>query len=452
MLLSAFSKPSAVTLPLALLLIDYWKERSLNRYLWLEKLPFLCISILFGLMAISVKVVYKKAEILGLIDFNNWEVILLSGQAFVFYLLHVVYPENLVNYYPYPEDVSIIGSIVSMAIIASIAGIVFYYKKHRMLVFGFVFFCINLVLVLPIIRLGNSIIADRYTYLPYLGMFIIMGWVADLMINKFSDHKKQYKYLTFILLGSFAFYIMKSTTDQVKVWKNSETLWTQTIAVYPNNYFAYGNRAAHYKWQDRISLAMKDVNRAIDLNSNAHLSYNLRANIYFSQNKIEEAIRDYNKAIELYPERAEYVANRASAYARGGKQKEALIDFDAALKLDPEYYQVHKTRGVLYNEMGNYKDDIQELEIFLSYEPYHHGIRNDKAIAHQHLSQHILAIEELSKAINIQPSNAIYHLHRSYSFFYQNDLNNAINDAKIAQQLGLKVDANYLARLGIKMQ
>jgi tetratricopeptide (TPR) repeat protein len=223
---------------------------------------------------------------------------------------------------------------------------------------GWLWYAGTLVPVIGIVQLGMQAMADRYTYIPLIGLFIMVAWgVPELL--------KKWKYRNGILVASSALIILCFsiiTWTQVGYWQNSITLFDHTLKVTDNNWHAYNNRATAYKDLGNYKQAIADYNRAIEIRPDYVEAYNNRALAHAYFGNYKQAIEDYNRAIEMKPGDADLYYNRALAHAYFGNYKQAIEDYNRVLEMRPGYVEAYCKRGIAYAMTGNSDMGCCDLE------------------------------------------------------------------------------------------
>src|SRR5690606_25669530 len=156
-------------------------------------------------------------------------------------------------------------------------------------------FTLNIVFVLQVVGAGQGFIADRFTYIPYLGLFLIYAVLFEKLLVKFQNQKV----LLYSALAVYLLLISIQTFNQIKIWQNSETLWTDVIKKQPDNALAYNNLAFYYIKQKQPEKALANYNVAIELQPEKAQTYNNRGKIYFDRGEYNKALEDYNKSLSL---------------------------------------------------------------------------------------------------------------------------------------------------------
>ncbi|MFH1321418.1 MAG: tetratricopeptide repeat protein, partial [Bacteroidota bacterium] len=274
----------AVSLSLTLILIDYLFIRKFNARVIVDKVPFFAISLVFGLIAIFATHTGEQTEIYYV--YPILERIQFAGYGLLFYLYKLILPLNLSAFYPYPayQPGSLplyywlypLGAVI-------ITGLVIYSIRHtRKIIFGFGFFIVTIIMVLQLVPTAITIVADRYSYIPYIGLFYLAGEgyaylagkkVCIIHLGSLLGNLKYIQILAFSIFIVFSFL----SYNRIKVWQNSIVLWTDVIEKYPNT-SAYNNRGYAKDRLNDYDEALKDYNSAIQINPNVPIVYVNRGN------------------------------------------------------------------------------------------------------------------------------------------------------------------------------
>ncbi len=352
-LLSALSKSAAVVLPVVLLLLDFLAGRKFSPGILLEKIPYLFIAVVFGILALlSQESAIHRGMNLDLSVINRFFTV---NYAITRYLVMLFYPIGLSAYHPYP----VMGtgwqqSLFYLSVIANIALIgtaVYLVRKSRIWLFGILFFLVNLILILQIIPVGGAFIAERYTYISYIGIFYLIASALVLSVEKYgkSGFLKLFMISIFLMLsGVFAI----TAHQRIGVWTDSMTLFNDVVDQYPENHMAYYLRAGVRKSDDAEG-AIADYTKAINLKPENPNALNNRGNIHSGMGKYQEALLDYNSALKYDSTLTESLNNRGAIKAISGDLKGALADIEKALLLNPEYKDAYRNRGLVRLQMND---------------------------------------------------------------------------------------------------
>ncbi|MCB2220319.1 MAG: tetratricopeptide repeat protein [Bacteroidetes bacterium] len=350
-ILSCFSKSMAVTLPVLLLLFDYFYEREFKLKVYLEKVPFFVISIIFGVITINAASEFDHIKNLS-VDYNILDRAVMLMYSVVFYLVKAIAPANLSAVYAYPDKAGMFlpgvyyFGVFIFAVI--VLNVIILGRSRKTVMFGMLFFLITISLVLPLVWSRMLMLADRYTYIPYLGIFFMFARLYIKYVE--SESERIHKYKIFINTAIFVYiiFLAGTTYQRVKVWKDAETMITDVIEKDRSDvdvsigYFFRGN--IRDKAND-MQGALQDFSRAIELNPEYTMAYNNRGIIKGSMQDFKGALDDFNKAVELEPEYAEAIYNRGNAHYYLKQFVEACSDwslaaylgFEQAAKVKKEY-------------------------------------------------------------------------------------------------------------------
>ncbi len=361
-IMSLMSKPMLVTLPFMLLLLDYW---PLNRWqqtldtstenslkpggkLLLEKTPFVLISIASSIITLWAQ--NKGGSIVSEVGLPL--TIRLSNAIFAYtaYLGKILWPVDLAVFYPLNFYLPLWQVIISGITILTISLAVLYFiKKMPFLFVGWFWYLGTLIPVIGVIQVGGQAVADRYTYLPFIGIAVILAWGIPLVFQRLNISKGVLVSLAIATLSMLAFL----TWIQCIYWKDSITLFSHTLRVTKDNYLAHNNLGAVLSERGKIKEAVHHYNTSIRINPNYNFSYINRGNLYNDLGQHYRAILDYNQAIRLKPDYVIAYYNRGIAYFNRGQYQQAIDDYNEVLRLQPDNAAAYNNRGNAYLHQGN---------------------------------------------------------------------------------------------------
>jgi len=405
---SLLSKAMAASLPLVLLLTDYFKGRKINTKTLLEKAPFFVLSLIFGVLAVIAQ--HSSEFLLDETYFTFPQRIVFACYGFITYLVKLLLPLNLSAYYPYPSSS---GSIpfyfyaYVLIFIGLVAAIVYSLRFTKKIIFGIGFFAITVFLVLQLLPIGGAVMADRYAYIPSIGIF----YLASEGLNELWTGK--FKWLAILLLSGFTLFFSVATHSRSFVWKNDMTLWDDVISKYQTVALAYYNRGLEYMNENKMDQALTDYNKAIELKPNYTEAYVNRGNIMRGNQKNVDALNDYNKALAVNPNFSKAYFNRGILYMNEQRFEESLSDFSKAIELNPRYYKAYSNRGNVLYSIKRYEE----------------------------------AIAEFSKAIELNPDYAEAYYNRGLAEYYSGNNKGGCMDFKKSADLGFKQGADLMNRL-----
>ena len=458
-ILSALSKGQAVSLTLSVVLVDYFlTDNYFNWKTHLNKIPYLLISLVFGLISIEAQ---KASTALSEVDqYYFYQRIALGSYGFVQYILRLILPINLANLYPYPDIINrTVPSLYWLAVPVFVGAIllsVFTYKKDKTLTFGVLFFIANIALLLQFIPVGSAMYSDRYSYIPSFGTGVLLAYLVDILLNK----KKINKYLIYGAVSIYVLSLSLMTVERIKVWKNSETLWSDCVSKYPeavigwNNLGSYINVMADslYK-KSNDSKFIEQKKYAVDCFTQGlkykpdytHAFYNrgLANKDLFDATQDttyeRQALEDYTNALKFDLSFAAAFQNRALIYDSYGerwlsKNKDtanfyfnlALSDYDRALETNPNLWDIYINRGACYGKSGRLERALEELQTYIRHDTTNCSAYSNRGLAFNGLGQYQEALRDFDKALSLDSTMEGAYFNKSITLRQLGKLNEAV--------------------------
>ena len=351
---SLLSKAVAVVLPVVLLLIDYLLDRRSSKKSVLEKIPFFLLSITFGIVAIYAQQSAKAIDQHPAFDFVDR--LFIGAYGLVNYIIKLAFPFNLSALYFYPSEITGLPSTFyfsfALVILAAIVVIVSI-RKTKKIFFGTIFFVVTILLVLQIIPVGRAMMADRYSYIPSIGLLYLLA----IFIEKRESARKSFSHSTrtglMLISGVYIVWLGFTTWQRCGVWENGITIWTDVIEKNPSDPGLYNSRGLAYTSAGDLQNAMRDFNMAIVLKPDYKHALTDRGNIYYATKQYTSAISDFTSAIALDGTFALAYYDRANSYVQIKKFDLALQDYSTALQLKPDYGDAFYNRGALKLALGD---------------------------------------------------------------------------------------------------
>ena len=337
--LSLLSKPAAIVFPAVLLLLDYYYDRKNWTQNLKEKLFFVVLAIAFAAITyqIQAKEAIRSLEEHSIIDrfwFANYDIMM--------YVLKAVVPFSLSAVHPFPEKpLSWIFMISPIAILALLTKL-YFFRKEKTVVFGILFFLINLILVIQIITIGQTVMSERYTYIPFIGLFFSLAYYIDKQL--LTKNNTQLGWAIIAVLG---FYFSFTTYQYIKTWKDPITMWTNVLSIYPKSEAAFYNRGTYYDNTKNFQLAFNDYNELLKINPK-HVEGITKHGRYLARTgQFDKAHADFDLAQSLTTDKEKLsiiIQNRAYTYFYAGNKpkareviQEAIQQYDA--KVDERFLQ-----------------------------------------------------------------------------------------------------------------
>lgn len=458
--LGLMTKPMLVTLPFVLLLMDYWplgrfREKRSDHEIqtketteaatptgpgckWSSIYPLLKEKIpLFVLAIISGIVTFIAQQQGGAVtSIEAFPMVVRIGNALVSYIAYlgkVLWPMNLAIFYPHPgmwTSWPVLGSALGLIIITT--AVVRMHKKAPYLVTGWFWYTGALVPVIGIVQVGSQAMADRYTYIPLIGLFMMAAWgIPDLLKN--GKHGKEILW-TSAALSILFFSIL--TWTHVGYWKNSITLFNHALQVTDHNWFAYNNLGAAHAGLGHYRQAIENFSRAIECKPRFAAAYSNRGNAYHDLGHYRQALEDLNRAIEIDPAYAEAYNNRGNAYGSLGRYRRAIEDYGKAIEFKPDYAEAYYNRGLAYRNLGNYGEAIVNYGRAIKIKPRLAEAYYNRGLVYSILGNYGQAIADYAQAIKINPGYAEAYLNRSAAYVNSGKNHLAVTDLKTAARLG----------------
>jgi len=394
-ILALMSKPMVVTLPIIMILLDYWPLRRFeskreNWFFWQlkEKIPFFILSVVCSIITFYVHNNPSEKGIPLSSRITNAPV------SFVTYLEKTFWPHDLAVFYPFPDQIpfwQILGATL-LIIIVSIAVIVMV-KRFPYLFVGWLWYAITLLPVIGIIQVNAQAMSDHYTYLPIIGIAIMLAWGIPLLFPREDIRKK------ILFPGAIAALAILSilTWQQGHYWKNSIELFSHALLVTKDKVLVYNNRGIAYAQIGQYQPAIEDFTQAIRLKPNDAKSYSNRGITYAQIGQYQQAIEDFTQAIRLKPYYAEAYSSRGTVYAQAGQYQSAIEDFNQAIRLKPYYAEAYYNRGIAYAKLGRHQRAIEDYNCAIRMKPNDAEAYNNRGIAYFMQSNNELGCRDAQK-------------------------------------------------------
>ena len=490
-MLSLLSKSMGITLIGMTFLIDWasgrrdWKKMLVEK--WPLYIPLLISVYLYGFIYHPRKV---ESAIAGLGEGaveppsniahlpGIYQQILIAIYRYLFFFFHTLVPAKLGLVYPREPMLAWPGQLIHLAIlvIGGIAALPWILRKYRdLLLTGLVFFTMSLAPILIEEGPGTNFGSDRYTYVPSVGLFLL---ISTLFCHYFRKTIGKFTVGT-LSLSVFCGLLAVATFFQARKWGSSFDLYDQAVKNYKDNWVALHYRGganedinadaaiADYSksieldpgrfrpWFARGTLYLKllkyneaiaDMTKTLELNPRYEKAWVNRGNAYRDLGKNDLAIADYNAALKLKPRFDKALNNRGAAYLKKGMFDAALEDFNKVLKLDPNYVNGYINRAALYinPEVQQYQLAIQDYDKALALDAHNVQARYFRGVALRSMGKHPEALSDIEQAIAMSPNTGLYHFTRAPILRSLGKVKQAVEAAQKAQSLGYKVPAEYL--------
>jgi tetratricopeptide (TPR) repeat protein len=437
--LGLMSKPMLVTMPFVLLLLDYWplqrsRPSALNSQpstffrLVAEKAPFVLLAAASSVVTFIVQ--RKGGAVSTALTFG--ERIANALVSYVRYIGKMFWPENLSILYPHPGHWPAWQVMASASVLLAVSvAVILMGRKRPYLVVGWLWFCGTLIPVIGLVQVGIQSMADRYTYVPLIGLFIMLAWgIAELIpVRPWRGSA--------LAVGAAALLAACAclTGRQIRFWRDSEALFRHAVQVTRNNYLAYNNLGFYLSGQGRTTEAMENYRLALKINPAYEDALNNLGYALAGQKKYAEAIPLYEAALRIKPLHAEVHNNLGNALSETGKIDDAIKHYLIALQQKPDHADAHNNLGIALAMKGKLDEAITHFHEAIrckpSYASAHSNLGNALAVQHK-LDE---AIKEYLESLRLKPDDARAHNNRGNALAEQGKVEDAIEHYREALRL-----------------
>lgn len=369
-LLALMSKPMAVTLPAVLFLLDFYPLKRLNdlkglKPLIVEKIPFFMLTVLS-----SVVTLWAQGRGGAVVAFESIAVssrVATAVRAYAFYLYKLFIPVGLAPMYPYPTSLDIFSyeyAVSAFIVLVITALCLWTARRQRQFLVVWLCFVVTLVPVIGLVQVSLQAAADRYTYLPSISIFMLIGFITA----RFFERQSLRPLIAVVAVLAFAVLTFLTVRYQ-RQWRDSLTLWNYELEMYPDSELAYFQRGVAYRVFGNYQMAVKDFSASIKKNSRFSMAYYERAMAYSLLGDNKDAIVDFSVVIEISPGFVRAYNDRGVAYGQSGRYDEAMKDFNRALELDPSFEKAYINRGFTRFKRNDYLSAIEDFKKALSINP-----------------------------------------------------------------------------------
>ena len=478
--LGLLSKPMLVTLPLVLLMLDYWPLARKKRLssLIVEKIPLLALS---AASCVITFIAQSGGGAVGrLDDFTLLSRIANALVGCTTYVWKMLWPQNLAVFYPYPAHGPVFWkTLISAMLLLVVSLIALSLRRRRQyLLVGWLWFLVTLVPVIGLVQVGGQAIADRYTYVPLIGLFVIAVWAI-------SDAFRRIKPLAPALGIVVVVALTMVTLRQVPYWQTGATLFEHALESTSSNYVMedlfglsladegkFDEATAHYNaalkinpdyapahndlgialaTQGRIEEGVHECRQALRLDpESAAIHYNLGKALAL-KGDLGAAASEYEEALRIKPDDARAHNNLGNVRMQQGKLKEAENEFRAALAVDPRFVETHNSLASLLNEQGRLDEAAEESQIAIRLDPCSAAAHYNLGVVYQEQDRLDEALEEYRQAVNLDSDLAAAHNNLAVVYYFKGDYAQAWKEVELCRKLGGNPHPGFIELLAQKM-
>jgi tetratricopeptide (TPR) repeat protein len=425
--LSLGSKAMSVTLPILLLLLDYWPLRRLNsagaiRRAITEKIPFFVLSLAVAGLTVAAQSSGNAIKLDVPLGIRVANAVVSASR----YLGKLFWPHDLIVFYPYrvPSSASIALSILLLLCIS--AATIVWRRKLPWFLVGWWWFIISLLPVIGILQIGAQAMADRYMYWPSIGPFFAMVWAASSFFERFRLPRPILAALACVLVTGAA----AVTERQISFWRNSETLFNHALAIVPENSLAHLNLGVALAERGAVAEGLAHLRAAVNL-SPTDPDNHLNLGMALHQNSdFPAAISEFQIALRIKPDYAKAHANLAIAFQEENDFERAMNEYREALRLEPGSPDVHVGLGLALQRSGQIDAALKEFEHAIAQDPSYAGAHSNRGIVLEKLGRLEEAIAEYRKALSLDPKNSDASLNLPVALFKTGRVDEGIAQAR----------------------
>jgi tetratricopeptide (TPR) repeat protein len=422
--LGLMSKPMLVTVPFVLLLLDYWPLQRLHLStpnpqpstahpfsplaarpstlfrLSLGKLPFLALSAASSAMTLWAQSGGGAVVPVAVLPFPQR--LANAILAYVGYLEKMFWPAHLTILYPLREAVPTGTVIFSGAVLATVtAWVAWNFRRRPYLAVGWFWFLGMLVPVIGLVQVGMQRMADRYTYLPLIGVFVMLAWEIPERLGKRRLSRKILAALASLTLLA----CVAATNRQLGYWKDSEHLFGHALEVAPANYIALDNYGRALLKQNKLPEALQSFAAAVALAPDLDAARCDLGTTLLEQGKYDEAADQFLRVLELQPDHVAALLQLGLTRGRQGRLQQAAEAFSRALRLRPNDASAHNNLGNVLAQQGKHEEAVRQFEETVRLQPDHAGAHNNLAISCKKLGRIAEAIAHYREALRLEPNS-----------------------------------------------
>lgn len=443
--LGLMSKQMLVTLPCVLLLLDFWpltRWRIGFRNLLLEKIPFFAMALVACVITVFVQR-RGGAIVEGLPLPARLEN---TAVSYFRYIGKLLYPVDLVFFYPpvahWPALV-VAGSALLLLVLT--AAVFLARRRFPYALVGWLWFAGTLVPVIGLIPAGEQSMADRYSYIPSIGLVWVLVWgVAELAAKRDASLKApsfaptgpgKTQLLGFVGGVALALICAGLTRAQAGYWRNDETLFGHALKVSSDNYLAHNNLGTTRDKQGRYDEAIAHFQQALRIKPDYTQGHSNLGVVLMERNQLDEAVREFETALRVNPRYADAHNNLGSALEKKGQMDDALREYQVAVDLRPEFPDAHYNLGVALMKKGRFDQAVKEFVVTLAQQPGSADAHNNLGFALQQQGQLEGAIEQYRMAVLLRPDYPRGHYNLGVALYLKGNVDPAIKEFQEALRL-----------------
>ena len=417
-ILGLMTKPMMVTLPFVLLLLDYWPLRRLHVdtakqieqpatqgpvkwSLFVEKLPLVIVS-----AASCVVTLYAQRAGDSIVSMNVYPIHIRIANAlnsYVGYIGKMIWPAKLAVIYPYDRMVPAWQTWTACFLILGLTVLSMKcYKSRPWFPVGWLWFLGTLVPVIGLVQVGSQAMADRYTYVPAVGLFIIVAWGLFESLARWAYQKLNFAVIAVVISGV----LMVVTWQQIGYWKNSVTLFQRAVDVTANNFIAENNLGHGLLMDGKFAEAAEHFKKSLEINPKFAIAYLNMGLVLSQEDKPEEALEAYAKALVQKPDFAVVYNLVGKTHYRLGNTEQAVLNYQQAIAADTAFAEAHNNLGKALFRLGKHDEAFASYRQALTIDPLYAEVYNSLGNYWYHTGNSEKALPNFMQAKKINPKFA----------------------------------------------
>jgi tetratricopeptide (TPR) repeat protein len=358
------SKPMAVTLPFTLLLLDYWPLRRIaftpeTRAQWFssalklfaEKLPLFIMSIISSVITFIAQRGGGAVDSLQILPL--WVRVANAAISYCRYIRIMFWPDPLIVYYLHEKTNIMVSAAVlsAIALILVTAACWYFRKKRPYCLMGWLWFLATLVPVIGIVQVGDQALAERYTYVPFIGLFIAIVWLVGDVVASSPKIRIAAQVLAVVVIAACAV----KTQAQVTVWKDTVSLFSNVIEANPRGEIPNLSLGVAYAKEKNFAVAQQYLELALDYSPRSYLAHNNLGTLFSNQGLSQQALKQFQLSLAIKPDQPVVLSKIGRILAEMHQLPESVEEYNQALRLDPANAYTHNDLGVVLFQLGDYE-------------------------------------------------------------------------------------------------
>lgn len=419
--LGLLAKPMVVTLPFVLLLLDVWPLRRITLWrdgrgliaagdgpvamrLVREKIPLIAIAAVSSVVTVIVQ---RRGGAVG--NLTTYPLVLRLENAVVNYVAYIgktVWPARLSAFYPYRQSVSAwVVAGATLLLIGATVAVARGARSRPYLLVGWLWYLGTLTPVIGVVQVGLQSMADRYTYVPLVGLFIIVAWGAADLAERWLPQRAVLPATAALVLGALAI-IARS---QVETWRNSLALWQHAVDVTSDNAYAQYNLGVVLVQAGRVDEGISRFREALRIDPtypDVHIDL---GNALNARGAFDEAVTEFATVVRLRPDYAEARIAYGNLLRSRGRNSDAIVQYREAARLNPALASAHNELGNALTSDGQFADAMAEYAEAVRLAPDFAEAHNNVGAALARAGKSEEAISEFLEALRLKPGDATFH-------------------------------------------